>query len=87
MAKCSTISEPYKENCEIVKKMINNNIGNLEQLLFANNLEIIEKLLFNLWDEEKFQELFNIDIEFQSDDDETIDFNSLKSCMEFLLVS
>lgn len=57
-------------------------------LLYFNthSLEIIEKLLKNMWDDNKFRSFFDTEIEFVRDK-QTIDYAIFMKSLEFIQVS
>lgn len=57
----------------------------LEDYFESHSLEIIEELFKNFWDAEKFTELFEVDVEFITDDS-TIDYNTFTQALDYIRV-
>lgn len=58
---------------------------NIEQYFETHSLEIVEELFKRVWNAGKFKELFEIDVEFVTDDN-TIDFNTFTQSLEYIRV-
>lgn len=83
---------PMHSNCNKIPAtgskvytILQNNFTNINQVIINNAVEIVEHLLFSLWDKQLFQQYFNVDIDIETDD-LLIDYNSFIKCIEYLQV-
>lgn len=66
-------------------KILRNEKPNIESYFESRSLEIIEELFRNVWEAEKFAEMFEVDVEFVSDGS-TIDFKTFLETLDYIQV-
>lgn len=66
-------------------KILRNEKPNIERYFESRSLEIIEELFRNVWEAEKFAEMFEVDVEFVSDGS-TIDFKTFLETLDYIQV-
>lgn len=71
----SVSHEDKKRAIEIIK-VLRREKPRIEEFFQTHSLEIVEELINNTWDPEKFHHFFETDVEY-SDDGYTIDFETL----------
>lgn len=74
-----------KDKATNMLKILRREKPNIEAYFESHSLEIIEELFNDVWDAKKFAELFEIDVEFVTDDS-TIDYNTFVQSLEYIRV-
>ncbi|KAJ6636448.1 Serine-protein kinase ATM, partial [Pseudolycoriella hygida] len=83
LAGCDETSDKYKENAGEMKKILQENVGDLSAVLREQFLTVTENLLSNLWDEEKFKDFFDLEIDHEIESHH-IDINVFTKSLEYL---
>lgn len=66
LAGCTEISETYKENGTQMSGILQECVGDLTEILRKQFLTVTENLLSNLWDSNKFQDFFGMEIDYET---------------------
>lgn len=74
-----------KDKATNMLKILRREKPNIEAYFESHSLEIIEELFNDIWDAVKFTELFEIDVEFVTDDS-TINYNTFVQSLEYIQV-
>lgn len=75
-------TENKTQAANIVKILMKEKLQ-IDRYFDLHSLEIIEELLINMWDEEKFRECFDTDVEFVTDK-HTIDYASFMKSVDYV---
>lgn len=79
------VSQANKTKALNMLKILRGQKPKIENYFESHCLEIIEELLNNMWDIEKFREYFDTEVEFVIDD-RNIDYNTFMKSLEFIQV-
>lgn len=82
---CLTSNTDRKSKAVNTLKILRKEKPSIENYFESHSMDIIEELFANLWDAQKFTELFENDVEFVSDEN-TIDYKTFMSSLDYVTV-
>lgn len=82
-AGCTELTDKYKENGTEMSRMLGEHFGDLKEILREQFLTVTENLLSNLWDCNKFKDLFDMEVDYESES-HNIDLNVFTKSLEYL---
>lgn len=85
LAGCNEISDTYKDNGMEMSRILQQTFGDLKEILHKLFLSVTENLLSNLWDDNLFKDLFDMEIDHKVEC-YNINVNVFTTSLEYLQV-